>query len=212
MISYIYADSLNQLLPLKSEMLHDRRRQFKERQNWDVTVNTDGEEVDEYDTMNPLYVICRTKDGHHAGSMRFLPTVGRTMVNDHFKHLNGTQIVSPLIWECTRFCISPNTAQSAKVAANLMLAGCALGLRFGLTHSIGVFDSRMIRIYRRIGWSPEIIGTSKTNEGMIAVGLWDFSESAKLKICAKFEISPHVVDGWFDQSFRPTENLLPIAA
>ena len=212
MISYIYADELAAKPILKSGMLQDRRIQFKERQNWEVRVNAKGEEVDEYDALNPLYVICETADGHHAGSMRFLPTVGRTMVNDHFRHLSGGgEIVSPLIWESTRFCISPNV-EAADVAAKLMLAGCEMGLQFGLAHFLGVFDARMVRIYRRIGWSPEVLGTVGDGANQISVGLWEFSEAVKLRLCAKFAISPREVTGWFEQSFRAHEMITAKAA
>ena len=34
-------------------------------------------------TLNPLYVIWEIPDGSHGGSMRFLPTSGRTMVHEH---------------------------------------------------------------------------------------------------------------------------------
>ncbi len=202
MIQFSYADTLDTTPALKSAMFQDRRRQFKERQNWDVSVNDAGEERDEYDDLNPLYVIALDARGGHAGSMRFLPTVGRTMVNEHFSHLSdGVHIIHPLIWECTRFCISPDNGNPGNTAAALMLAGCEMGLRFGLQHSVGVFDARMTRIYRRIGWSPEILGTEGTGREAISVGLWEYSEAVKLRLCSKFRISPREVEGWFDKSF-----------
>ena len=55
--------------------------------------------------------------------MRFLPTTGDTMVNDHFCHLTGgVRIASPLIWECTRFCLAPEAPTGGSSAA-LMLGG-----------------------------------------------------------------------------------------
>ena len=39
-----------------------------------------------------------------------------------------------------------------------MLAGLELGLAFHLSHAVGVFDARMVRIYRRLGWGPTILG------------------------------------------------------
>ena len=112
---------------------------------------------DQYDALNPLYVIWQGEDGRHGGSMRFLPTVGRTMVNEHFLHLtNGVRIESPLIWECTRYCLAPGAGP--QVAAALILAGGEILQGFGLTHFVGVFDARMIRIYRRIGAEPEVLG------------------------------------------------------
>ena len=74
---------------LAAEMFRDRADQFKIRLNWEVNVDAHGFERDEYNDLNPLYVIWENADGTHVGSMRFLPTVGRVMVNDHFSHLLG---------------------------------------------------------------------------------------------------------------------------
>ena len=212
MIRYIYADALDTFPVLKSGMFQDRRRQFKERQGWEVSVDANGEERDSYDMLNPLYVI-HDHSGQHAGSMRFLPTIGQTMVNDHFTYLtDGVHISSPLIWECTRFCISPDADNAGKTAARLMLAGCEMGLRFGLEHSVGVFDARMVRIYRRIGWSPEIIGSAGTGRAEISVGLWEYSGAKKQELCAKFAIPAPAVENWFDASFPDTATETSVAA
>ena len=73
--------------------------------------------------------------------MRFLPTTGRTMVEDHFLHLtDGVAIKSPFIWECTRFCLAPDAGPN--VSAALMLGGMELGLGAHLSHALGVFDAR----------------------------------------------------------------------
>ena len=55
-----------------------------------------------------------------------------------------------------------------------MLAGAELGARFHLDHAVGVFDARMIRVYSKLGWPPEILGTKGTGKNAISVGLWDF--------------------------------------
>ena len=79
MIRFIRADQLNAFPKLKDSMYRDRADQFKTRLGWDVSVSNDGFERDEYDELNPLYVICEGADGGHLGSMRFLPTVGPNM-------------------------------------------------------------------------------------------------------------------------------------
>ncbi len=153
MIRYLYADQLAAAPLLREGMFRDRADQFAGRLNWDVLVDENGFETDAYDKENPLYVIWQQADGGHGGSMRFLPTTGPVMVNDHFGHLTGgVTITSPLIWEVTRFCISPNAEKSTRISAQLMLAGAELGRRFHLAHAVGVFDARMIRIYKLLGW------------------------------------------------------------
>ncbi len=203
MIKYLYADSLHLFPKLAESMFRDRAVQFRDRLNWAVQVDAKGFESDQYDAMNPLYVIAANCDGSHAGSMRFLPTTAETMVNDHFLHLTqGVRISSPLIWECTRFCLSPKSPTIT--AAALMSAGCELGLRFGLHHAVGVFDFRMERIYRRLGWAPDILGTSNG----ISVGLWAFSRHALETVANKAGLTADDTARCFDASFPLQENAL----
>ena len=203
MIRYIYADELKAFPALERSMFLDRAAQFKTRLKWDVRVDATGFEVDEYDLINPMYVIWEMPDGTHGGSMRLLPTVGKTMVNDHFLDLtDGVRIESALIWECTRFCISPRHDQhAADIAAALLTAGCEIGLQFGLTDSVGVYDPRMTRIYRRIGWEPTQLGTKGTGKDRISVGLWQVSEEARDRMCLRAGVSTDTPAAWFEASF-----------
>ena len=183
-------------------MLKYREGQFKIRHGWDDTVDENGYEIDAYDAMNPLYAIWEAPDGTLSGSIRVLPTVGQTMVNDHFSDLAGMKIVSPVIWECTRFRISPRlTEGKSKVAASLILSGCELGVRFGLTSSVGVVYTHTLPIYRRIGWIPEVIDTNGQGSEEISVCLWPINAEVKANICEKSKIAPELVEYWFDQSF-----------
>lgn len=200
MLRYLYADQLIEHPLLARSMFLDRADQFDTRQDWEVDIDGTGEERDEYDALNPLYVIWELPDGNYGGSMRFLPTVTGTIVNDHFAHLLGDgTIVSPLIWECTRFCL--NREAGSHVAAAFMLAGGELMLNFGIRHFIGVFDARMIRIYRMLGSSPEIIGTEGDGRDSISVGLWEFAPDAQAKIAKRANVSLELSRAWFESSF-----------
>jgi acyl homoserine lactone synthase len=165
-------------------------------------VDEDGQERDAYDAMNPLYVIWEQPDGSHGGSMRFLPTTGPVMVNDHFGHLTTGPITSPLIWECTRFCLARGAVPN--VAAALMLGGGEIMQGFGIKHFVGVFDARMVRIYRMIGSSPEVLGSEGSGRDQISVGLWEFDEMAQAKVAARAGIAPEQSRFWFDHSFSST--------
>lgn len=200
MLRYLYADQLKTRPDLARAMFADRAHQFKTRQGWDVTVDADGAERDSYDAMNPLYVIWETPQGAHGGSMRFLPTTGAVMVNDHFGHLTGgVTISSPLIWECTRFCLAPGAG--AHVAAALMLAGGEIMQGFAIDHFVGVFDARMERIYRRIGAAPEVLGTEGEGRDKISVGLWAFDRASQARVAARAGIAPALSRMWFDRAF-----------
>ncbi len=208
MLRYIYANDLSRFPLLRDTMFRDRAEQFSKRLGWDVTVNEAGEERDQYDMLNPLYVIWEMADGRHGGSMRFMPTIGRTMVNEHFSHLTGgVTIESPLIWECTRFCLSPNADRRASAA--LALGAGELMAAFKLKHYIGVFDPRMQRIYRMMGLEPEVIGTAGEGRDEIGVGLWSMDDSAFEPTLKRVGVTRDMSRGWlrYSLSGKPTENL-----
>jgi len=191
MIRYLYAGELAASPALEDSMFRDRASQFSDRLKWDVNVDARGWERDAYDAMEPLYVVWERPDGRHGGSMRFLPTTGDTMINDHFLHLtDGVRIASPYIWECTRFCLAPGA--EPRVSAALMLGGLELGLRFGLSHAVGVFDARMVRVYRALRWSPAVLGT----EGDVSVGLWAFEPEVRAGLCRKAGVTGEQSDRW----------------
>ncbi|MEL7104428.1 MAG: acyl-homoserine-lactone synthase [Pseudomonadota bacterium] len=200
MIRYLYANELTDYPRLAATMFRDRAIQFHDRQGWDVTVDENGEERDQYDALNPLYVIWERPDGTHGGSMRFLPTTSRCMVNEHFTDLlGGGTVESPEIWECTRFCLAPGA--EPRVSAALMLAGGEIMTGFGIKHFVGVFDARMVRIYRLIGAAPEVLGSSGTGKSAISVGLWHFSERLQMQVALSAKLSPDLARSWFDRAF-----------
>jgi len=199
MLRYIYGDELGAYPRLQETMHCDRTYQFRDRLKWDVSVDARGWEQDAYDSLNPLYVIWEEPGGVHGGSMRFLPTSGRTMVNDHFSDVAETQISSPLIWECTRFCLAPDA--NAKVAGALMLAGGELMRAFALTHLLGVFDQRMIRIYNMIGAAPDVLGSKGEGRDKISVGLWGYSDADRLRVLKRAGLSSEISEAWFKRSF-----------
>ncbi len=209
MLRFIYANDLDDFPQLRDSMFRDRADQFKTRLDWDVSVDKDGFERDEYDALNPLYVIVENEHGLHAGSMRLLPTTSRCMVNDHFIDLmDGVAVTSPFIWECTRFCLSRTAARN--VASLLMLAGGEAMVGFGIEQCVGVFDQRMIRIYRMIGASPEILGEVGAGKDYIAVGLWSFSNAARLKVSQNAGVSPEESKVWFDRAFGPEQRVAQV--
>ena len=202
MIRFLYADSLTTHSRLAASMFQDRAKQFSERLGWEVSVNAAGEERDQYDALNPLYVIWQRPDGLHGGSMRFLPTTARCMTHEHFLHLSdGAPVQSPFVWECTRFCLSQNGGP--QTAARLMLAGAALMEGQSLTHFLGVFDAPMERIYRQIGASPEILGSVGQGRSKTSLGLWSYTPAAKARLVKKAKLSEAVMLHWYLRAFGP---------
>lgn len=201
MLRYVYGHQLETFPTLADTMFRDRATQFSGRLGWDVCVDSIGHERDEYDALNPLYVIWELPNGRHGGSMRFLPTTGQTMINDHFSHVyDGARLESPLIWECTRFCVSPSADRRA--AAALVLGAGELMANFHLDHFCGVFDPRMERIYRLYGVNPDVIGTVGDGDDRIGVGLWEMKPEAWAPVLRRLGITRDISKEWFAQSFR----------
>jgi acyl homoserine lactone synthase len=194
-IRYLYAADLERHPALAGAMFRDRAAQFRDRMGWDVSVDALGWEVDGYDLVNPLYVIAGDGKDGHAGSMRFLPTTGPTMLAEVFPHLTPDPIRDPFIWETTRLCLSPDAGPGT--ARLLLLAAAELGLSLGLTHAAGVFDAPMRRVYRRLGWEPEVLGTA----GGVSAGLWRFDAAVHDRLCAATGVPPAESRRWFEEAF-----------
>lgn len=199
MLRYIYGRDLPENPLLQATMHRDRADQFKRRLGWEVSVDDRGWEHDQYDRDDTLYVIWVMPDGTHGGSMRFLPTTSPVMVNEHFGDLlRDGPVQDPLIWECTRYCLRENVP--SRVAAALMLAGGELMRAYHLTHLLGVFDARMIRIYRMIGSSPDVLGSSGKGRDQISVGLWGFRTQDRYKVLRRAGVSSEMSEHWFRRS------------
>lgn len=208
MIRYIYGHDLHRYPKIRDSMFRDRADQFSVRLGWDVHVDKNGEERDQYDALDPLYVVWEQADGRHGGSMRFLPTTGPVMVNDVFGHLTGgSPVQSPVIWECTRFCLSRDA--EPRVAAALMLSGGEIMRGLGIRSVVGIFDRRMERIYRAIGFWPEILGSDGTGRDKISVGLWSFSSEAQRRVATRAGLSPELSKLWFQQAFKAEMDHVP---
>ncbi|WP_099827241.1 acyl-homoserine-lactone synthase [Oceaniglobus indicus] len=198
MIRYIYGNGLSTYPRLRDSMFADRAAQFRHRLGWDVALDDAGRERDQYDALNPLYIIWERPDGLHGGSLRYLPTTGRTMLGEHFGHL-ADPVRDPLIWECTRFCLAPGAG--GHVSAALMLGGLEVGLNLGLTHAVGVFDARMLRVYGRLGWPPAVLGRDGAGRDAICAGLWTYGPELRAALLARAGVSSEVSRHWYRRAF-----------
>lgn len=185
MIKIVNAVDLYRRPIAAASMFKDRAAQFKQRLQWEAVQLDDlGLEFDQYDELNPIYVIVEDDAGEHLASGRVMPTTGRTMIAEHFTELTGgVAIRSPLTWEITRLCVSPRLSASdpraRAVPAALLGAGCDLCLRSGVELCVAVFFKPMQRVFKSIGFAPEIIGEKRYPEGVICAGVWEITEDAR---------------------------------
>lgn len=190
MFTLVYGDDLFDFPGLANQMFQDRRAQFADDYGWELDIDQNGREIDEYDLMNPLYLILRDEEGRHVGSTRLMPTTGPTMIADHFSDMtDGVEIESPLIWECTRFFIADRGRDSVKNAAALMWAGCELGLRSGLEFYTGITFAHYARVFAACGWPADIIGEREDEkDGHLVACLWEITKQKSERLASRAKI------------------------
>jgi N-acyl-L-homoserine lactone synthetase len=150
-------------LDLLAAMYRLRRRVFKDRLDWSVSVSGDLE-LDVYDALNPTYLIA-VSDDVVIGCVRLLPTTGPTMLVETFPELLGGKTLpcSSRIIESSRFCV--DTQLAAQLGGNglnratfILFAAMIESLQGADADSIvTVTDTRMERILRRANWPLERI-------------------------------------------------------
>ena len=166
-------------------MFQLRKRVFHDLLGWDVTVRGDVE-IDQYDDVNPIYVLSYTPGTRHLrGALRLLPTLGPNMLDDTFPALLGGRaaIRRPDIWESSRFCIDPEISQDRAsnqvtvAAAELMCAVGELGLASGIRQIVTVTDVFLERMFRRMGCPGTRIGEPRKIGSVHAVAVsWDVDD------------------------------------
>jgi acyl homoserine lactone synthase len=140
-----------------------RKAVFKDRLGWDVSVS--GElEFDEFDALEPSYLLSMDRYGILNGCVRLLPTTGPNMLRDIFPSFvtKGAVPRSERVWEASRFAVGKN-ATTAEAGVSQTTFDLLIGvLKFGVSNGIStiacVVDVRMERILRRVGWQLERLG------------------------------------------------------
>lgn len=199
MLHFLTGNQLNTLPRLQHSMFRDRAEQFSIRHGWNVEIDSEGLERDEYDNHDTVYIIEEDKDGTHLGSLRFLPTTGRTMLKDYFEnHFPDAALSRTDVWECTRFCLGRKADR--RTAAKLLAAGGKLMVENELSGFVGIFDPLMERRYRMIGSSPIVLGRSIYDNQAIGAGLWMFDKTQYEALLAKSRTSIEEMELWFANS------------
>jgi len=160
----ILVDGINKskFTTILDDMYKLRARVFQDRMGWDVRV-TNGREIDEFDELDPAYVICLDDEYEVVGCARLLQTTGPHMLSDVFYDiLDGEPpLRSALIWESTRFCVDRDRLAKGSARNSVSYATCELmagileyGKNSGISDIITVIDPVMDRVLKRSDNAP----------------------------------------------------------
>jgi acyl homoserine lactone synthase len=178
----------------KTSLLFDmhrlRKRVFKDRMGWNVSVTPGGLEIDDFDLPETVYLLALSNDGHVIGNWRLLPSTGPTMIRKVWpQFLDSIDMPrSPLVWEASRFAVNGPDEQSVEGMAQISLATqelfCGLTdlcLLCGIREIFTMYDMRIARLLKRLDCVPHRVsarvdvdgrashvGCFKTDEAMLA--------------------------------------------
>ncbi|WP_299636055.1 acyl-homoserine-lactone synthase [uncultured Ruegeria sp.] len=160
----IVVDGLNRHLfsEVLDEMFELRARVFGGRLGWDVNIQ-DGKEIDEFDHLDPAYVIGLDDEGNVVAAVRALQTTGPHMLSDVFSSIlcGEAPLRSATMWESTRFCVDTQRLTRGKEKNSVSYATCELMIgsleyakNAGIQDIITVIDPVMDRVLKRSNCAP----------------------------------------------------------
>jgi acyl homoserine lactone synthase len=175
---------------LVEEMHRLRAKVFSDRLHWDVSC-TGGLERDEFDELDPTYILALSARHRVIGCARLLPATGTTMLQQVFAQLlaAGTLETHEAMIESSRFCVDTSSEEGRGAdflhrATRTMFAGI---IEWGMAHRhrelVTATDLRFERILKRAGWPMRRLGVPQMiNETKSVAGLLPLDEASLLKL------------------------------
>lgn len=175
----------------KSGLLFDmhrlRTRVFKDTLKWDVEVNPDGLEVDQFDLPETVYLLAVNNKGRVVGNWRMLPTDGPTMIRDVWPEFTRSLPLpsDPDIFEVSRFAIhSPEADPDEAAQQNQQALGemfCALTeacLLVDIRKIYTLYDERIAKVIQRINCQPSQVSQQIMIKDMVCqTGVFDIDDN-----------------------------------
>ncbi len=173
----ITIDALNKHMfkPLLDDMFQLRARVFGDRLGWEVNIEN-GMEIDQFDHMDPGYVVGVDDEMNVISCARVLQTTGPHMLADVFSAiLDGEPpLRSPNIWESTRFCVDTARLKRDDCKHTVSTATCEMMVgileyakQSGVTDIITVIDPIMDRVLKRSDNAPHGYVGKKVQMGKV---------------------------------------------
>ncbi len=161
---------------LLKQMHQLRANVFGGRLEWDVAI-TDGDERDQYDNLNPTYILAISGGNKVVGCARLLPATGPTMLELTFPQLltGGSLHATSTMIESSRFCVD-TTLPAGRGGGQLHLATLTMfagiiewSMANGYDKIVTATDLRFERILNRAGWPMARLGESVAIGNTVAI-------------------------------------------
>lgn len=163
MILVIDAINRHQHEPILRDMFRLRARVFAHRLDWDVQIEN-GMEVDEFDALDPVYLVGLDEQAKVVSCIRLLQTTGPHMLSDVFSDIlqGEPPLRAATMWESTRFCVDTDRLSTAdrghgsvaRATSELMSATLQYARDCGIRDIITVIDPVMNRVLKRSDNAP----------------------------------------------------------
>jgi len=140
-----------------------RKRVFKDRMGWEVSINSHGLEVDQFDFPETVYLLALDDERQVIGNWRLLPTIGPTMIRDVWPEFLETidMKLDPYSWEVSRFAVDSHLGNSKAAVrqintatAELFCGMTELSLLCGIKRIYTMYDDKIARVLRKIDCEP----------------------------------------------------------
>lgn len=177
MIEVIQAGQFGKTLSLV-EMHKLRKVIFKDRMGWDVDINAEGLEIDNYDLPETIYFLVKNDQNMVVGTWRMLPSSSPSMIRDIWPAFlkNFPMPVSNDVWECSRFGVHSYGAQGRehinqvnKTTVKLIWSMVKTCLLADIKYIYTMYNPHVGKSVRKIGFIPEATTEEIPVEGIPSI-------------------------------------------
>jgi len=151
------------------EMHHDRKQVFVDRFGWRLPAKGSWLEVDQFDNEYAVYLLARSPEGRHQGSVRLLPSSRPHMLDSLFSHLCPAGVPGgDDCWEISRLVTNPSDAAGTtilKVHRLLALALVEFAIVNGISRYTLVAKASRVPVLLSVGWPVVPLGLPTTVNG-----------------------------------------------
>lgn len=169
MIHLITAENRHLYGGILKKMFCDRKKVFIDRLDWNL-VSRNGEERDEFDTDDTIYLVVEDdKTNKIKSSLRLNPTTKPHLMSELFPHLCAEGVpTGETVWEISRYCYNPDytrPADRARAFYEILAGVMETSVLYGWEKLTFVIGMALMPHCIRCGWDIMPIGLPVKDKG-----------------------------------------------